>query len=213
MRKVTIVVTALSVLLIALAGQAFAVKKTPKNSPKKTRVYRRQESHSLGWYVTPTVKIAEIQGLTRGLAGIRGGLILDRTLFIGIAGYGVTDPNNDFWDDWDDFHTPYEDHWDIGYGGLEVGLLSSYASDAQLSLGVLIGGGQIEEHFDYDRWYSEDGFFVLEPSADLLFHFSRHVALGVGAGYRFIDGVETPRFTDDDLDGPSFNISLQIGSF
>jgi len=200
-------------IVVALAGQAFAVKKTPRNEPKKTRVYVKRESPSLGWYVTPSVKIAEIRGVTRGLAGLRGGLLIDRSLYIGVAGYGMANPNDYEWDYWGDIYNGPRDRWELGYGGLEVGLLSRSAGDTQLGLGVLVGGGEIEEHFDHDRYYRSDGFFIVEPTADMLFHFSNHVALGLGVGYRFVDGVETPRFTNDDLDGPSFNISLQVGSF
>ncbi len=204
-------------LVLVLAGQAFAVKKTPKDEPKRTRsttrVYVQKEQHSLGWYITPTVKIAEIRGVTRGLAGLRAGLILDRSLYVGLAGYGMADPDTWNWDDWDDYYGYDGDHWELGYGGLELGILSGRGGDTQLGLGVLVGGGEIDEYFDFDRWHRSDGFFIVEPNADLLFHFNRHVALNLGFGYRFVDGVETPRFTDDDLDGPSFNISLQLGSF
>lgn len=202
MRKVIILI-----LVLALAGQAFAVKKTPRQK----RVYRKHETHTLGWYITPAVKIAEIDDVTRGFVGLRGGLIFDRTLYIGLAGYGLAQQDYYDWDHWDDWNYYNDDYWELGYGGLEIGVLSRGAGDAQIGLGVLVGGGAIDEYFD--RWHANDRFFIVEPSADMLFHFNRHVALGLGVGYRFVDGVETPLFSDDALDGPSFNISLQLGSF
>jgi len=205
MRKVFILI-----LVLVLAGQAFAVKKTPKH---KTVVYREQHVPTLGWYVTPSVKITEIQGLTRGLVGVRGGLIFNHSLYLGLAGYGVAEPDYYNWDYWDDWRYLNDHRWELGYGGLELGVLSRYSGNAQFGLGVLVGGGQIDEYYDSDRWHATDGFFIVEPSADLLFHVNRHVALGFGVGYRFVDGVETPTFVNDDLDGPSFNISLQLGSF
>lgn len=200
MRKIVVLV-----LVLFIANSAFAVVKTKgrKAPPKK-----QPESFHLGWYVAPVVKFGEVRDDLRTLVGLRAGLQLDRVFYVGVAGYGMplrtTDP---YWD-----HRYFHDsHWELGYGGLELGIINGSPRSGQLSLGLLVGGGEINGDRRYYRHY--DGFFIMEPQFDFLLNLSRHVRLGFGAGYRFVDGLESLYYTESDLSGPTFNISVAVGRF
>lgn len=188
MRKLMILL-----MVMLIAGNAFAIQR------RSTLVERGPE---VGWYVSPVVKFGEVGNDTRVFGGVRGGLTVDRSFYVGAAIYGSPDD-----EDW-----PHRYDWlDIGYGGVEFGTVGVTSNLTTMSLGVLIGGGQVEEyHYDY---YRDEGFFLIEPSVNLMFNVTRKVQLGFGASYRFVDNLNHPALSNDDLSGPSFNMSLSFGRF
>ena len=91
---------------------------------------------------------------------------------------------------------------------------------------TLLGGGSAEtsgtvQVLDRGRLISQpfrtrQSFFVAEPEVDLLIHFTGHVGLAVGAGYRFTGSNRYGRDTsfgipDSRLSGAVGSIGLQIG--
>ncbi len=207
-----IVVLLLSLLI---AANAFAVTKTKRGTPQVKRVVveqREVEPSRLGWYVSPALKFGKIDDETETLVGIRGGLEFNRSFYIGLAGYGMPEDNyNDY------YHHEYfdDDEWALGYGGLELGIISGKPRHGQIAMGVLIGGGwvNVDEKFFENNYGEYDGFFVLEPQLDVMLSLSRNVRLGLGAGYRFVDDLQSIRYTTEDLEGPTFNLTLGFGRF
>lgn len=208
--------TALTVLMsLLLAANAYGVSKNKKGTTQVKRVVVQQsepESVRLGWYLSPALKFGKIDGETETMLGIRGGLEFNQSIYLGLAAYGLPEDKYD-----DPFHDRYfdDDEWAMGYGGLEVGLISGRPRNGQISLGVLIGGGSvnIDENYFESHFGDYDGFFVLEPQMDMTLSFSRNVRLSLGASYRFIDDLESVRYSVDDLEGPSFNLTLGLGRF
>ncbi len=199
------------ILVLLLAGSAAAVKKEkkrpPQSQPSVVVVERERDELRLGWYLAPALKFGEIADDNETMVGIRGGLEFNRSFYIGLAGYGLPDDRYH-----DLIHERYfdEDEWALGYGGLEIGLMNANRNGS-LAAGVLIGGGSV--NIDENYFHDYEGFFVVEPQLDLNFNLSRHVRLGLGASYRFIDDLESIRYTEDDLDGPTFNVTLGFGRF
>ncbi len=208
--------TILTVLMsLLLAANALGVSKNKKGTAQVKRVMVQQserESVRLGWYLSPVLKFGKIEGETETMLGIRGGLEFNQSIYLGLAAYGL--PEDKYYDP---FHDRYfdDDEWAMGYGGLEVGLISGRPRNGQISLGVLIGGGSvnIDENYFETHFGDYDGFFVLEPQMDVTVGFSRNVRLSLGASYRFIDDLESVRYSVDDLEGPSFNLTLGFGQF
>jgi hypothetical protein len=167
----------------------------------------------IGWYAAPVLKVGEIRDDVKAMIGFRGGLEINRSIYIGLAGYGL--PENNRRDRWGHDHYDcfdHEDEWELGYGGLEVGVITGTPRTGQLSFGVLIGGGATNEQlYDYDR--HEEGFFVFEPQVDLSVSLAHNVRLGIGGGYRFVDDLHSLRYTEDDLQGPTFNVAIAFGRF
>lgn len=192
MRKVLI-----ALLVMLIAGNAFAIKR------------RSLVDHGprIGWYVAPGIKVGEVADVTKVFAGVRGGMTINRTIYLGAAIYGL--PKDD--DDECCWHRYRRDWLELGYGGLEVGVISPLNKVSTLSVGMLIGGGAVADH-RYDD-YRDYGFFVVEPSLELAFKLTQNLQLGVGAGYRFVDDLHYFRLTNDDLRGPTFNLNVTFGRF
>ncbi len=229
MRKLLILIVTLG-----MTANSFAVVKTPVH---KKPVWHPQESQEpqeakvhIGWYLEPELKIGEIRNDIKPMVGIRGGIEINRSFYVGLAGYGLPRPESDgpgplALNHYDDFN--HNNEWDLGYGGLEFGVIAGRPRTGQLSFGVLVGGGATNEHrYDYNSGYTGDnlsdyhgeyhrrhGFFVLEPQLDLSASVARNVRLSVGGSYRFVDHVKSFYYTQDDLQGPTFNIGVAIGIF
>src|SRR5258708_38272008 len=89
---------------------------------------------------------------------------------------------------------------------------------------ALRGGGSTESTRTYQipgrgrlnsqPFPSRQNFFVAEPEVDLLIHFSDHVGLAVGAGYRFTGSNRYDRdlgIPDSRLSGAVPSVGLRIG--
>ena len=224
MRKLLILIVTLG-----MTASSFAVVKTPVH---KKPVWHPQESQEakvhIGWYLEPELKIGEIRNDIKPMVGIRGGVEINRSFYVGLAGYGLPRPITNgprplnYYDDYD-----HNNEWDLGYGGLEFGIIAGKPQTGQLSIGALVGGGATNEHrYDYNSGYNsgydsgsqsdyhrEHGFFVFEPQLDLSASMARNVRISIGGSYRFVDHVKSFYYTQDDLQGPTFNIGVAIGIF
>jgi hypothetical protein len=209
MQKLLIIILTLGMAVNASAIVKKPIHRHPPVRPQETRV----EKTRIGLYITPELKIGEIGTEVRGLVGIRGGLEINNSFYVGLAGYGLPEEvqtRHWHWDDCDECDDDTE--WELGYGGLEFGIMAGTPRTGLLSMGALIGGGGVHE----DRRYSDKtaGFFIFEPQLDLSIHLSNRVRLNVGGSYRFVDDLENcQRYTEADLEGPSFNLGISIGIF
>jgi hypothetical protein len=192
MRKVLI-----ALLVMLIAGNAFAIK-------RRSLVNHRP---FIGWYVAPGVKFGKVADEAKVFAGVRGGMTVNRSVYVGAAIYGL--PHDD--DDDCCWHHDRNDWLELGYGGIEVGVLSPINRVTTLSVGMLIGGGAVTDRRYAD--FRDYGFFVVEPSVELAFRLTQSLQLGVGAGYRFVDDLHYYRLSNDDLRGPTFNLNLSFGRF
>jgi len=218
MRKLLILV-----LTLGMAANSFAVVRTPAHKKPVLHRHESQETKTrIGWYLAPVLKIGEIRSEIRPMIGIRGGLEINRSFYVGLAGYGLPRPLTNGPGP-RDYYYNHDNEWDLGYGGLEFGVIAGKPQTGQLSFGVLVGGGATNERrYDYNIGYTGDyhsdyhhehGFFVFEPQLDLSAAVAHNVRISVGASYRFVDNVKSFRYTQDDLQGPTFNVGVAVGIF
>ena len=172
-------------------------------------VERMQE----GWTIAPDFKVTRFDGGTRTLAGAYGGWVIDNTLMIGGAGYGLMDPS----------HTRR-----LSYGGLLVEWRQGTDKALGFSVKGLLGAGTATASrtvtliaFDPDHAipppstslgtatlaFRED-FFVAEPQVDVLLKVAPHVRLHVGGGYRAVSGANG---LEREIRGATGSISLEFG--
>lgn len=203
-------------LTLGIATNCFAVVKKPGHRrPESNRpqyVEPRESRPHLGWYIAPALKIGEINQEMRTLVGVRGGLEFNRSFYVGLAGYGLSNDNaHNHWayDRYGNCDPEYQ--WELGYGGLEFGVITGTPRRGQVSLGALIGGGSTNERRFWDR--EDKGFFVFEPQLDFTVNLTRNVRLCIGGSYRFIDNLHSERYTKEDLEGPAVNFAIAFGIF
>lgn len=105
----------------------------------------------------------------------------------------------------------------FGYGGLLLEYIIASRKLVHFSVHSLIGAGGVsyrEKDFDDgDSNYDGDGFFVLEPGANLMLNVHKHVRIGVGGTYRYVSGVNYSGISNSDLSGVTAQLVFKFGSF
>ena len=199
----------LGVLLVAVPALAQDAAQGGTRGPMLIEQVRN------GFVIAPEYRITDVGSSVGHLVGAYGGVVIENTLFIGGAGYWLT---ND---------TAVSS---MGYGGAVVEWLQHANGPVGLSLRGLAGFGGatvteqvvgIPQYFGRQTRfgdpstgarsftvYSTRDFFVAEPQAGVLLNFTGKLRLNVGAGYRLIAGAGS---ANDQLRGVTGNISLEIG--
>jgi hypothetical protein len=173
-----------------------------------------------GLVLAPEVKWTRVNGRDAALVGGYGGILLDRSLLIGAAGYWLSNGDR---------------RLEMAYGGGLVGwyLFSGQAID--ISVRALLGGGtarvvrawsgsDIVAFGHSGRGVSGNGpgtavtgpaylvyepeFLIAEPQLNLVWHIGRKVALDAGVSYRAI--ADANGF-EKDLRGVAGSVSIRFG--
>jgi hypothetical protein len=147
------------------------------------------------------------------LGGLRLGLVADKALFVGLAGfYSLLEPEART------AGTGYNAKrlLRFGYGGLELGYVLSASEHTRITLRGLAGAGAVGHHPDGGNgpYVGNDTFFVLEPGVDATVGLFGPLQATVGFGYRLAYGVDLGGLSGtggrvDALDG--FNLDLAFG--
>ena len=158
-----------------------------------------------GFLVVPEFKFTEVDRRSAGLAGAYAGVVIDEHFFVGGGGYVLTAEGRGR---------------DLAYGGLVLQWLWAGNDVVGFSAKTLLGAGSTESSGTFQilergrpisqPFRSRQGFLVAEPEVDLLIHFTDHVGLAIGAGYRFITGSD--RYDRYDLGTPDSRLSGAVGS-
>jgi hypothetical protein len=146
------------------------------------------------------------------MIGGHGGWIINHTVYLGLAGFGM-DGEFQLERDRED-----ERYLNLGYGGIELGLILASNRLLHLTASTLLGGGGANyQQRDWDGDYQDhsivDGFYVIEPSLHLVMNVTRHFRIGLGARYRHVSGVDLEDLTDHDLSGLSGSLIFKFGKF
>lgn len=155
------------------------------------------------FFVRPEFKLTSIGNKAAELVGIQLGPSLNRKLYIGLAGYALVNSLNAG----DDNHVQMSafDLWYVG-GAADYTFFSS--SMIHGSVGLFVGGGRANVNYRADGSDGAD-IFVCEPNANLMFNLTTTIELGIGAGYRFVNGATFDRFSNGDLSGVSGTVFLR----
>jgi hypothetical protein len=167
--------------------------------------------------VAPDFKITDVDGRTGNLAGVSAGVLQVDTLFIGGAGYWLTNGS--------------ENDFEMMYGGLVLGWNLRPERRVQFGARGLLGAGTATLGSDIDvlargshdsrgrlntrvgdsvrtvRVGTHEDFFVAEPQVTFGARLTSHLDLSVAGGYRFTGMVDR---LDDRLNGATGTISLQL---
>jgi hypothetical protein len=87
------------------------------------------------------------------------------------------------------------------------------------TLTLLVGAGGAGYH--EKRHYNEregggenwDAFFIVEPGLNAELNMTRFFRVDAGISYRFVSGVDQYALVDDDIAGPSINLTFKFGKF
>lgn len=167
-----------------------------------------------GGYGAVVVKFASMNNQFALLVGGRGGWIINHAFSLGFAGYGLVNDIPSY------VVGPFgERYMDFGYGGLDLEYVFNSDRLIHLSIHTLVGGGAIGYRgmagpaWDPDSPHMDDGIFVVEPGMNLDLNVIRWFRLSAGASFRFVRGTSSGISTNEDLSGPSAQLTFRFGDF
>jgi hypothetical protein len=182
-------------------------------------------SHSgpVGWWISPDFSYTQIDSRDVFLGGMSGGVIIDHSFSVGLAGYGIMNSLNLKF-------TGINDTADVylygGYGGLKLEYRLFPKKMVNIAFPLLIGGGGVaysfwghdewnnyDPHEDFDYTYAWDSFFVIEPGVVVGLNLLKFMRLDAGLSYRYAPGIELPNTNSNILNGFNASISLKFGKF
>jgi hypothetical protein len=180
---------------------------TPLFAQEETLLKGKIESGGFGG---PILKVTELNGDLGLLVGGKGGWIINHTFVIGGGGYGLV--TNIAANDVNFIEKAF---LNLGYGGVVLELVPESNKLIHFSFSTLIGAGGVnyrDRNFsiNFRQW---DTFFVAEPEVNLMLNVTKHFRVGLGASYRYIDGVDLNGLRDSDLSGASASMIFKFGKF
>lgn len=154
-----------------------------------------------GGFGAPVVKFSQVADKFAVFAGGRGGWIINHTIVLGGGGYGLANDIN---------LSGFPDGRDVefGYGGLELEYINSSDKLIHFTVYVLVGGGGLSGNLIED-----ESVFVAEPAVNGELNITRYFRFNVGAGYRWVTGVDSPGFSDSDFSAFYGQVTAKFGSF
>lgn len=197
---------------------ALCIVTTPAESerPAPESLFRGDIHH--GWYLGPVVRLTDVKDHFASLVGFRGGWTVDRTLSVGLAGYGMATQNVEMEPALIGGNPEETYYLQMGYGGAEIGFIQNSNRIMHLAAHLLIGGGGVcytddwhDDCDDDDNVLDSDAFFLVEPSIDVELNIAKPFRVGLGASYRFITDVELPALENADLDGFACSVTFKFG--
>ncbi|MGE5621141.1 MAG: hypothetical protein ACM3U0_01075 [archaeon] len=171
-----------------------------------------------GGFGAPVVKFTQVKGNFGVLAGGYGGWLINHQFLIGGGGFGLANEINGNGEVTNFFGFRYVPKLEFGYGGLILEYYHDPMKMIHWSVSVLIGGGGISyregdfmEHSYND--ITPDAFFVLEPAISAELNVAKFMKIGLGAGYRYVTGVNMYGIKNSDLSNFSANLAFKFGKF
>lgn len=160
--------------------------------------------------------VTSVNGEAAFLRGTRGAWILKfregNTLHVGLGGYrSETGFSVENWTRTDVFNEP---ELETNYGGFELEYLNRSNELIHFGAQLLIGGGTIqykENDIDVDK--TSDGYFALQPGANIHLNVTHWFRISGGLFYRHAGDVNLVGTSNKGLSGFSAIIGLRFGKF
>jgi hypothetical protein len=165
-----------------------------------------------GGFGAPAVKVTRINDQAGLMIGGSGAWIINHSLMLGGAGYGLASDVNT------KGFGPDTALLDVGYGGGLIGYEIAPNDLVHIGVQALVGAGAVDYRRDrgtdrFNSYDNYDGFFVVEPGITGELNVTKNIRVNVEASWRFINGIELPGVTDAGLSGPSGTLSVKFGAF
>ena len=189
----------------------------PKKDTRKVQTLIDTDNLSVGGFGALVIKGTKVHNQNSLLVGAKGGIVINHSFSIGIAGYGLPSQV-------DGLGSYSKYNLGFGYGGLYMEYEALAESAMHISLGVTGGAGGVSLfekcNFVYDetcadkmKSIEEDAFYFVEPEANLVINVTRWFKMGFGASYRVVRGVNMKGTNNDALSGLAGQVSLRFGKF
>lgn len=221
MKKVLFIYLALVACLTIQAQIETKPEPTGKNSDELQTLFTK--SSQTGWWISGDLAWTKFDRKDVFLGGMSGGIIINHSFSIGLAGYGIMNSQNLKYSGINDTADLYLFG---GYGGLKLEYRINPLKTVNITFPLLIGGGGLSystwgmdnmygnyHHDNSDSSFASDGFFVIEPGVVVGVNLLKFMRLDTGVSYRFASGIELPKTTGNFMNSFNASISLKFGRF
>lgn len=204
----------LSLLMLAtLSVQA----QNRSSSDIQTLIGKRGNTHH-GFYFAPVMKVSNFDGETAFLPGFKGAWTINRTISLGIEGYGLAPTITR--DDID----PLERVRPLaGYGGFFVETILHSNRLIHLTVPVMFGAGWVGYVEDWASDGNRNGFsddliddqiiWVAEPGVSAELNIATFFRVNAGVSYRFTQDLDLLNTSAGAFRGVNYSLTLKFGRF
>lgn len=215
------------IIAAAVSGSVFAQETEKKETPvveqeKFNTLFSDVKPSRLGGWGSPVLKLVNFAPGFNGPFGLmiggEGGLIINRSFYIGVSGYS-------FVTDMDRAHVisaPTGRNVHLSFGGLIFKYHFFPTSVVNFSLGTVIGAGAYGSAIPKSKSMMNSTYaaFVAEPEIYMYINLAKFCRFGVGGSYRFLldDTISKNGFLSPDgnliagnMWGYSINVLFQFG--
>jgi len=211
--------TIASMLTLTLAAAAPALAQTPPpqaSAPAPAPLQEEQPqtiassglldpTRLTGWFVAPTFGTTGFAGDLQYLAGLRGGIYLNRRFAVGASVQGMASDHSKV----DSDHVR-----DVGqYSGLLLQYVVQSNRLVHASLETTIGGGRWCTRANDAEGCVGRNFMAFEPAANLEINVAKHMRIATGVGYRFAVAARGEGPGSRDMSSLVARTALVFGSF
>ena len=154
-----------------------------------------------GGFGGPVVKFTEINKEFGLMVGGYGGWLINHQFMIGGGGYGLTKG----------LTSPLDStEVNFGYGGFMLEYAHNPSRLYHFTGSLLIGSGGLgTEKMNRDR----NVFFVLEPTLSMEVNVTNYFHIAGGVSYRYVSGIDSFGFSDDDFSNAAITLTFKFGKF
>jgi hypothetical protein len=186
----------------------------PNDDKQKTLVNNESK---LGSFGALSVNYSQADDATWVYLGAEAGIIINDYFILGLAGYGLASSITI-----KDTEVATSGELNVygGYGGVMLGAKIAPKKVFHFNIPILLGIGNLEVS---DNSYFLQGdpkftierslFFVLEPRLEAEMNVTQKFRLGIGAGYRLINGTDLSYYDDQNLSMTTYQLSLKFGRY
>lgn len=217
-----------AVLTVCLLGSAAFGQDTRQSESKDHVQTLFRPGTGITGFGSMDTRFTRLRGEEALLLGIKGGIIFDGQLFVGLSGHGMVTPNRFI----GQISSPGGVQVDrdlslkFGYGGVELGYALAPAKVVHVYVPILFGAGVGEVVHKFDDQLDVNGvpfeeavvdnsiFLVVEPGLQVEVNILPYMKVGFGGSYRQVFGVNLGFGIDDpSLSGWSGSFTVTWGVF
>ena len=182
-----------------------------------------EKAGPIGWWVSADLAWTKFDRRDVFLGGMSGGIIINHSFAIGLAGYGIMNSQNLKYSGINDTADVYLYG---GYGGLRIEYRINPLKMVNVAFPLLIGGGGLtystwgmdnmfgnNHHDNSDFSYAWDSFFVIEPGVVIGVNILKFMRMDAGISYRFASGSDLPKTSSNLMNNFNASLSLKFGRF